>query len=73
MANKKVFELISIEVPADLMKGMDIVGITNLEEYINFLIASSFLNYPKIWKSDKEHKKQIQKIKESSDHQNYMR
>ena len=70
---QKEVELIAVEVPTELVKGMETVGITNREEYINFLIASSLLNYPKIFKTEKLLEKEIQKIKENSDHQNYMR
>jgi hypothetical protein len=71
--NKKEAELLAIELPADLLKGMDIVGITDREEYIRFLIASSLLNYPRIWKEEKELETKLQKIKLDADHQNYLR
>jgi hypothetical protein len=69
----KLFEEIVFEVPPELVKGMDLVGITDRSEYITFLIASSLLNYSKIWKHDKELEKELQKIKLKSDNQNYMR
>jgi hypothetical protein len=43
----KETELIAIEIPMPLVKGMELVGITNREEYISFLISSSLLNYSK--------------------------
>jgi hypothetical protein len=70
---QEAFELLAIEVPAVLAKGMEVVGITDRQEYINFLIASSLLNYAKIWKSDKDLEKEIKKIKEKSDSEIYMR
>jgi hypothetical protein len=69
---KKQTELIAVEVPLELVKAMDTVGIINREEYIQFLIASSLLNYQKIFK-DEETEKQIRKIKQDSDHENYLR
>lgn len=65
-------ELVCVEMPADLVKGMDAVGITNREEYINFLVAASLLNYPKIWK-DEGMEKDLQALKTKFDHQHYMR
>jgi hypothetical protein len=71
-ASKKPTELIAIEIPLELVNGMKTVGIINQEEYITFLIASSLLNYQKIFK-DEQTEKQIKKIKSDSDHENYLR
>jgi hypothetical protein len=71
-ASKKETELIAIELPLELVKGMETVGITNQEEYITFLIASSLLNYQKIFKNE-DAEKPIRKIKVDSDHENYLR
>ena len=69
---KKQTELLAVEVPQELVQAMDTVGIANREEYIRFLIASSLLNYQKIFK-DEAMEKQIRKIKQDSDHENYLR
>jgi hypothetical protein len=70
---KKELEFIAIEVPVDLVKGMELVGITDQQEYIRFLIASSLLNYSKIWKEEKDLERELQKIKADSDSHNYLR
>ena len=71
-ASKRETELIAIEVPLEIVKGMETVGIINQQEYITFLVASSLLNYQKIFK-DEQTEKQIRKIKADSDHENYLR
>ena len=71
-ASKKQTELIAIEIPVELVNGMKTVGIINQKEYITFLIASSLLNYQKIFK-DEQTEKRIKKIKADSDHENYLR
>jgi hypothetical protein len=65
-------ELLALQVPGILIQGIEAAGVTNREEYINFLIASSLLNYPQIWKNENL-EKEIRKIKDKSDSQNYMR
>lgn len=73
VSRKKTTQVIAVEVPAELATGMDVVGIVDRGEYINFLIAASLLNYSKIWKGDKDLEKKIEKIKEKMDRENYMR
>ena len=68
----KATEVIAIELPIELVKGMETVGISNQQEYISFLIASSLLNYQKIFK-DEQTEKQIRKIKADVDHEKYLR
>jgi hypothetical protein len=69
---KKQTELVAVDLPVELMEGMDKVGIANREEYITFLVASSLRNYQAIWKDEKT-EKLIKKIKEDSDHEGYLR